>query len=282
VNVYRGLKAAGLMPLLIMAFLPLAISAGSIALARPQIEHSVVKQVPAIDVFISADVSEDMDDPSVYGDPNSMPEFTLSVITPGFFVDHMQDARIALSTFTMRTFLYYPFSTDKHVLQIEAKTIADSKQSSEWQTYDSPDGPIMTSIDMFTKYSKAKTKVFVLITDADADTYVTNEANLAMAESLKRLGVHMYLIVTGSDGPYDPNTDLVRFVESLGANGHLIHATSPDEMNKAVADINSYERTPVSVESEPVLTDVYFPFVIAAGVFFGLSLLVKLLIGQFL
>jgi hypothetical protein len=277
----KNLSTVGLLTIIPLILFGLALSAGCVALSRPVMQKApIVKQVPAIDVFIAADISDDMDDPSNPDDPNSMTEDKLSALTPTFFVEHMQDSRIALATFATKTYIYWPFSTDQKVLRLVAKEISNLSKSAESESYDAPTGPLQTAINMFTKYSQAKSKVFVLVTDGDADGFIKSEANTAMINELQKMGVHMYLIVIGSDGPFSVDTALVRFVNSFGEHGHVIRGISPEQMNEAAVQIAKLERTSVDVESTPQYKDIYLVFVAGFVVLLLLAMLSRALLRQ--
>lgn len=260
----------------------LALALIIVALARPQSTSRHVQiQTEGIDIVIALDISGSMLAEDFK--PNRLE--AAKKITEQF-IDARQNDRIGLVIFSAKSFTQCPLTIDHSVLknllkQIKSGLIEDGTAIGMG---------LATAVDRL-RFSKAKSKVVILLTDGVNNTGII--APLTAAELAETFAIKVYSIGVGTRGkaPYPMQTPfgtqyvnmdveidepLLKEISNI-TGGKYFRATNNKSLQEIYSEIDKMEKTRVD---EPVYTNYYdefFVFVFLAGVILILEFVLRYL-----
>jgi Ca-activated chloride channel family protein len=254
----------------------LALAAGVVALARPQIAHAHVKtKASGVDLVLALDVSGSMSSLDFKrGDkPVSRLEIVKSVVSE--FVAHRPDDRIAMIAFAGRPYLVSPLTLDHDWLVQNL----DRVRTGAVEDGTAIGSALAASVNRL-RQEPAKSKVVVLLTDGVNNSGAV-QPQLA-AEAAKALGVRVYTIgvgvrgeapmpVTGDDGTthlvmtkVDVDEDTLRKIADK-TGGAYFRATDTDSLRGIYASIDKMEKTTHSARSYETHEERFAWFLVPAA-----------------
>jgi len=248
-----------------------------VALARPQLVRSLERvQASGVDIMLVLDVSGSMtaEDYVIGGDRVNRVEVVKRVTQQ--FIEARPNDRIGIIAFAGRPYLVSPLTLDhdwliRNLDRVNVGIVEDSTAI----------GSAIASAATRLKDRDSKTKIIVLLTDG------ANNAGkvlpLTAAEAAKALGIKIYTIGAGSDGPvpvpvgkdmfgktvyqkmvFDFDEKLLDQVAKIG-DGKYFRAADTDSMDKTFREIDRMEKTKVEIEKSADYRDL-FPLLLALGV----------------
>jgi Ca-activated chloride channel family protein len=251
-----------------------------IALARPQSSNTTVNSdSDGIDIVLSMDVSGSMLAEDFK--PNRI-EAAKQVALQ--FVDQRPGDRIGLVIFSGESFTMCPITIDHNVLK---QQIMASKSGMITDGTSIGMG-LATAVDRL-RYSKAKSKVIILMTDGVNNTGLidpTTALEIAKAYKLK-----VYTIGVGTQGqammPMQTPMGTIRQMvpveidEALlgkiakQTGGKYFRATDNKSLKAVYSDIDKMEKTSIEITSFKRYAELFFPFAAIAIICLGLEALLR-------
>jgi Ca-activated chloride channel family protein len=194
------------------------------------------------------------------------------------FIDLRRGDRIAIVEFDDNVYYSWPFSMDTDVLQKKADqmTYIGGGTNFDGPAADASGmGPLQAAINMFTKYGKSESKVFVLVTDGGST--ISPDRMAQLTKQFEQLGIQVYVIGVGDDWTNNSSitTDLRNFVKAL--HGEVINAGSADQLTAGIEKINNVFTSKVTVDTQVDYKPIYDRFVLVALVAFMLFLVLNAL-----
>jgi len=253
-----------------------------IALARPQLGRTLEHVTASgVDIMLVLDVSGSMRaEDYVVGDQRMNRIDTAKRMTQ-LFIEARPNDRIGIIAFAGRPYLVSPLTLDHDWLisnldRVQIGMVEDSTAI----------GSALASAANRLKDRDSKTKIIVLLTDG------ANNAGkvlpLTAAEAAHALGIKIYTIGAGSDGPvpvpvgkdvfgrthyekmvFDFDEKLLDQV-ARQADGKYFRAADTASMNNTFKEIDRLEKTKIQVDKKADYRDL-FPFSILVGTIFLLS-----------
>jgi Ca-activated chloride channel homolog len=248
-----------------------------VALARPQLGRTLERvQASGVDIMLVLDVSGSMmaEDYTI-GSSRANRIDAVKRVTQQFIEARPND-RIGIIAFAGRPYLVSPLTLDHEWLirnldRVQLGLVEDGTAI----------GSALASAVARLKDRDSKTKLIVLLTDG------ANNAGkvlpLTAAEAGKALGIRIYTVGAGSDGPvpvpvgkdmfgktvyrkmvFDFDEKLLDQIAKIG-DGKYFRAADTDSMDKTFREIDRMEKTKVEVEKSADYRDL-FPFLLALGV----------------
>jgi Ca-activated chloride channel family protein len=253
------------------------------ALARPQRGNSTQElNVSGIDMILAVDVSGSMQamDYQRAGQQISRLELVKDVV--GKFVEARPNDRIGLVAFGGRPFLVSPLTLDHDYLlqnlsRLNTGFVEDSTAIGSG---------LASSVNRL-RDTHAKSKIVVLLTDGVNNT--GKIAPLTAAEAAQALGVKVYTIAAGSNGPAPlPITDqfgqrrivmipaevdekTLRAIADM-TGGRFYRAADADSLVRIYAEIDKLEKTTQTLKKYEHYTDLFVLALIPAFLFLGVEL----------
>jgi Ca-activated chloride channel family protein len=252
----RRAHAGSILASLVYATMALLI----VALARPQIGHTLEHvQASGVDIMLVLDVSGSMiaEDYTI-GDSRANRIDVVKRVTRKFIEARPND-RIGIIAFAGRPYLVSPLTLDHDWLlsrldDVHLGMVEDGTAI----------GSALASAASRLKDRESKTKIIVLLTDG------ANNAGkvlpLTAAEAAKTLGIKIYTIGAGSDGPvpvpvgkdmfgktvyqrmvFDFDEKLLEQIAKIG-DGKCFRAADTETMDKTFSEIDRLEKTKIEVE----------------------------------
>jgi Ca-activated chloride channel family protein len=261
----------------------LALAAGILALARPQIAHAHLEtQASGVDLVLALDTSGSMASLDFKrGDqPVSRLDVVKSEVTD--FIAQRPNDRIGMIAFAGRPYLVSPLTLD-HDWLVESLDRVKLGVVEDGTAIGSALGAAVNRL----RDQPAKSKVVVLLTDG-----VNNSGSVApqlAAEAAKALGVRVYTIgvgvrgeapmpVTGDDGKtrlvmtkVDIDEDTLRSIADT-TGGKYFRATDTDSLRDIYASIDKMEKTTHSVRSFETHEEKFSWFLFPASCLLALEL----------
>jgi Ca-activated chloride channel family protein len=251
-----------------------------IALARPQSSNTTINSdSDGIDIVLSMDVSGSMLAEDFK--PNRI-EAAKQVALQ--FVDQRPGDRIGLVIFSGESFTMCPITIDHNVLK---QQIMASKSGMITDGTSIGMG-LATAVDRL-RYSKAKSKVIILMTDGVNNTGLidpTTALEIAKAYKLK-----VYTIGVGTQGqammPMQTPMGTIRQMvpveidEALlgkiakQTGGKYFRATDNKSLKAVYSDIDKMEKTSIEITSFKRYAELFFPFAAIAIICLGLEALLR-------
>jgi len=257
----------------------LAIGALIIAMARPRSSFTEsTTDGQGIDMVLCFDISGSMTERDFI--PNRL-EAAKRVAED--FVRTREGDRIGVVIFSNISFTLTPVTTDYNMVLQQISQINSGYLEEEGTAIGSG---LATSIDRL-RYSKAKSKVIILLTDGmDFGGKISPDIATAMA---KTYGIKVYTIGIGSNKTVDDNdpfgqqgTRQLDFNPTLLKNiaqqtgGQYFQAGDNKTLSKVYESIGKLEKSDVKITTYNRYEEKYLPFVLAALLFLVLELVLRL------
>jgi len=248
-----------------------------VALARPQLGRTLERvQASGVDIMLVLDVSGSMmaEDYTIGSSRANRIDVVKRVTQQ--FIEARPNDRIGIIAFAGRPYLVSPLTLDHEWLirnldRVQLGLVEDGTAI----------GSALASAVSRLKDRDSKTKLIVLLTDG------ANNAGkvlpLTSAEAAKALGMKIYTVGAGSDGPvpvpvgkdmfgktvyqkmvFDFDEKLLDQIAKIG-DGKYFRAADTDSMDKTFREIDRMEKTKVEVEKSADYHDL-FPLLLALGV----------------
>lgn len=248
-----------------------------VALARPQLGRTLERvQASGVDIMLVLDVSGSMmaEDYTIGSSRANRIDVVKRVTQE--FIEARPNDRIGIIAFAGRPYLVSPLTLDHEWLirnldRVQLGLVEDGTAI----------GSALASAVSRLKDRDSKTKLIVLLTDG------ANNAGkvlpLTSAEAAKALGMKIYTVGAGSDGPvpvpvgkdmfgktvyqkmvFDFDEKLLDQIAKIG-DGKYFRAADTDSMDKTFREIDRMEKTNVEVEKSADYRDL-FPVLLALGV----------------
>ncbi len=244
------------------------------ALARPQsVFQKTSRTVEAVEMIICFDLSKSME--AIDFTPN---RHVVAINTITQFIDKRIDDRIGLVLFSGEAYLAVPLTQDHDVLK-NAVVTATNKNLEDGTAI----GQALAVGVHHLRYSKAKSRIMILVTDGDNNMGSVDP--LTAAELGKGYGVKIYTIGIGKKGRV---AFPVRRVDAFGreyqemqyltdavndellaeiakqTGGQSYHAEDPRVLGKIFSTIDTLEKTKVQTQSYVRYTELAWPWILAA------------------
>jgi len=248
-----------------------------VALARPQLGRTLERiQASGVDIMLVLDVSGSMmaEDYTIGSSRVNRIDAVKRVTQQ--FIEARPNDRIGIIAFAGRPYLVSPLTLDHEWLirnldRVQLGLVEDGTAI----------GSALASAVSRLKDRDSKTKLIVLLTDG------ANNAGkvlpLTSAEAAKALGMKIYTVGAGSDGPvpvpvgkdmfgktvyrkmvFDFDEKLLDQIAKIG-DGKYFRAADTDTMDKTFRQIDRMEKTKIEVEKSADYRDL-FPLFLALGV----------------
>jgi len=240
-----------------------------VALARPQLGRTLERiQASGVDIMLVLDVSGSMtaEDYTIGSSRANRVEVVKRVTQQ--FIEARPNDRIGIIAFAGRPYLVSPLTLDhdwliRNLDRVNVGLVEDGTAI----------GSALTSAVARLKDRDAKTKLIVLLTDG------ANNAGkvlpLTAAEAAKALGIRIYTVGAGSDGPvpvpvgkdmfgktvyrkmvFDFDEKLLDQIAKIG-DGKYFRAADTDSMDRTFREIDRMEKTKVEVEKSADYRDLF-------------------------
>jgi len=248
-----------------------------VALARPQLGRTLERvQASGVDIMLVLDVSGSMmaEDYTIGSSRANRIDVVKRVTQQ--FIEARPNDRIGIIAFAGRPYLVSPLTLDHEWLirnldRVQLGLVEDGTAI----------GSALASAVSRLRDRDSKTKLIVLLTDG------ANNAGkvlpLTSAEAAKALGMKIYTVGAGSDGPvpvpvgkdmfgktvyqkmvFDFDEKLLDQIAKIG-DGKYFRAADTDSMDKTFREIDRMEKTKIEVEKSADYRDL-FPLLLALGV----------------
>jgi Ca-activated chloride channel family protein len=248
-----------------------------VALARPQLGRTLERiQASGVDIMLVLDVSGSMmaEDYTIGSSRVNRIDAVKQVTQQ--FIEARPNDRIGIIAFAGRPYLVSPLTLDHEWLirnldRVQLGLVEDGTAI----------GSALASAVSRLKDRDSKSKLIVLLTDG------ANNAGkvlpLTSAEAAKALGMKIYTVGAGSDGPvpvpvgkdmfgktvyrkmvFDFDEKLLDQIAKIG-DGKYFRAADTDTMDKTFREIDRMEKTKIEVEKSAEYRDL-FPLFLALGV----------------
>lgn len=268
-----------------------AIACFIIALARPQLGKTVTRtQASGVDIMLAIDVSRSMlAEDFTIGNQRANRLEAVKQVTERFISSRPND-RIGIVAFAGRPYLVSPLTLDhdwliRNLDRLRIGLVEDGTAI----------GSAIASAANRLKDKDAKTKLIVLLTDGDNNAGKVTP--MTAAEAAKALGIRVYTIGAGSNGPVpypfqDPfgrtiyrhiempfGEDELKAIASL-TDAQYFRATDTNSLQAIFDEIDKLEKTKIEIERIAQYKDL-FPWFLMAGIsFLGLELLLSQLVWR--
>ncbi len=252
-----------------------------LAAARPQLmDQNTKRQVEGLDIMLVLDTSNSMlaMDFELEGKRQNRLEVVKHVVED--FIQKRMDDRLGLVVFGSQAFTQAPLTLDHKVLLEFLKPVKIGMAGPETAIGDA----LATAVKRL-KDIDAKSKIVILLTDG-ASTAGVVEPRSAV-EAARTLGIKIYAVGVGSDGPvpfptqgffgveyqqriFKMDTELMKFIaDSTG--GKFFLASDTETLQKIYATIDQLEKTRKDVDDPRPREEAAWIFLLAALAFFALE-----------
>jgi len=300
----KNLRLLAKLPLVLAG---LAATLLVVALARPQVPGDPVhKTIPGRDIILAVDISYSMTFPFKGKiEPHVTPpelefktpyverrhvEKGLQFVPPKdglqrihplqnallrFIENRWQEKtgdRIGLIVFDVRPRYGWPLTDDLRQLYRKAQFIQNHLGTGT-NFGKNPPGPIDLAVEHFKESGQAKSKVLILVTDGEDD--IDPETKSRLVNLITKNNIRLYLVGVG-ETLATKDVDIVKVADSVG--GKVFRVENAGAMADCFAAIDRMEKSEVTVSQMETRNDVFFYFVWAAIVAFGLFLLSEIFI----
>lgn len=282
VGILRTLRSAPMFWLNLPQILRLGLLACLIlAAARPQVmDVNTKRQVEGLDIMLVLDTSNSMlaMDFELDGKRQNRLEVVKHVVED--FIQKRTDDRIGLVIFGSQAFTQAPLTLDHRVLMEFMKPVKIGMAGPETAIGDA----LATAVKRL-KDIDAKSKVVILLTDG-ANTAGTMDPRSAV-EAARTLGIKVYAVGVGSDGPvpyptqgffgieyqqriFKMDTELMKFIaDSTG--GKFFLASDTKSLQQVYTTIDQLEKTKTAVDDPRPRDEIAWVFLLAALALFALE-----------
>ena len=246
-----------------------ALACFVVALARPRLGSTISRvQASGVDIMLVLDVSRSMlaEDFTIGGRRANRLEAVKQVTEK--FIRQRPNDRMGIVAFAGRPYLVSPLTLDHDWLvanleRIEIGAVEDGTAI----------GSALASAANRLKDKEAKTKIIVLLTDGDNNA--GRVMPLTAAEAARALGIRVYTVGAGSDGPVPYpvgrdmfgrvvyrqvemgfNEEALRQIASI-TKGDYFRATDTKSLERIFAAIDRLEKTKVEIEKFSQYRELY-------------------------
>ncbi|MCX7869322.1 MAG: VWA domain-containing protein, partial [Terrimicrobiaceae bacterium] len=247
-----------------------------LALARPRLGSTLTRvQASGVDIMLVLDVSRSMlaEDFTIGGRRANRLEAVKQVTEK--FIRQRPNDRMGIVAFAGRPYLVSPLTLDHDwlVANLERTEIGAVEDGTAI-------GSALAAASNRLKDKQAKTKIIVLLTDGDNNA--GRVTPLTAAEAARALGIRVYTVGAGSDGPVPYpvgrdmlgrtvyrnvemgfNEEVLRQIASI-TSGDYFRATDTKSLERIFAAIDQLEKTKVEIEKFSQFRELY-PWPVAAG-----------------
>jgi Mg-chelatase subunit ChlD len=172
-----------------------------------------------------------------------------------------QSDRIAVMTFDMYQYWYWPLTDDLKVIFRNAKFI--SRIVGDGTNFGSIDpGPLDAAISHFDEMGKARSRVIIMVTDGEDS--IPNDAMKRLTEKMTSHDVHFYVVGVG-ETLATQKVDIMRLADAV--HGHVFRVEKAGDMQQVFEQIDAMERSEIKIASTEKRDERFFYFAFAA---FGL------------
>ncbi len=285
----RGLRLY-LRPLVDALFV-LGLAILVVAIARPQIVEYEEEEVEGIDIFVAFDMSGSMNaldlDESEIRDLERRGEapktrFEEAQTTLVEFIDSRPNDRIGIVLFGRETVLQFPLTLDHGLLREQVEALRMGDIDGDGTAIGNAVGRSLAGLED----SEATSRILILITDGDRRG--GSLSPMKSAEMAKAMGIPIYPILVGRDGPalvevgQDPfgntryrnvefpiNPELMQEMADY-TGGQYFRALDAVAMADDLHEIlDGYDQTRLEDRGRPRQREYYVPFVVAALLLFS-------------
>ncbi len=246
-----------------------------VALARPRLgKTSQIIESSGVDIFLALDISGSMaaEDFTLGGQPASRLDAVKDVTKR--FIEARPNDRIGVIVFAGRPYLMSPATLDHTYLLQNLERL----QNGLLRDTGTSIGTALASATNRLKDKPAKSKLVILLTDG-AENVTTIKPTVA-AEAAKALGIRIYTIAAGTDGPVrvpqmafgqkvyttqrfptdEPGLQEIARI----ADGQFFRAADTDSLAKVFEQIDKLEKTEVKLKQHVEWREL-FEWFLAAG-----------------
>lgn len=260
----------------------IALACLIIALARPRLRFTETETTgKGIDIVLCFDISGSMTERDFV--PNRL-EAAKSVAAN--FVREREGDRIGITIFSNISFTLCPVTTDYNMVLQQIQNINSGYLQEEGTAIGSG---LATSIDRL-QYSKAKSKVIILLTDGvDFGGKISPDIAVSMA---KMFGIRIYTVGIGSNKkinetiqtPFGPQVQehQLEFNPALLKNiahqtgGQYFQAEDNESLQKIYDSINQLEKSDIKIHAYNKYTEEYLPWLLMAFALISLEEILRL------
>ncbi len=254
-----------------------------IALARPRLgKTSDIIESSGVDIFLTLDISGSMaaEDFTLGGQPASRLDAVKDVTKR--FIEARPNDRIGVIVFAGRPYLMSPATLDHAYLLQNLERLQNGLLTDTATSV----GTALASATNRLKEKPAKSKLIILLTDG-AENVTTIKPTVA-AEAAKALGIRIYTIAAGTDGPVRvPQTVFGRKIYTTQrfptdepglqeiariADGQFFRAADTDSLGKVFEQIDKLEKTEVKLKRHIEWRELFEWFLAAGATLFILRL----------
>jgi Mg-chelatase subunit ChlD len=193
-------------------------------------------------------------------DPNSVTRIKLAQAAVLDFVRNRyiakQNDRIAIMTFDVYQYWFWPLTDDLKIIYRNAKFI--SRVVGDGTNFGAIDpGPIDAAISHFDEMGKARSKVIIMVTDGEDE--IPDDAMKRLVDKMTSHGVHFYVVGVG-ETLATQTVDIMRLADAV--HGHVFRVEQAGDMQQVFQQIDALERSPIKVASTEKRDErfVYFAF----------------------
>ncbi|MGR3811418.1 VWA domain-containing protein [Jiulongibacter sp. NS-SX5] len=242
----------------------MALAFAIIALARPQVLHTVEEEIAkGIDIVLAIDISESMLTEDI---GTNRLEVAKSVAKE--FVKKRQNDRIGLVVFAGQSITLCPLTTDHEILEDYLSNINSQDISSQGTAIGNA---VATSINRL-RDSQGNSKVIILLSDGDNTAgNIGPETSMALAKSF---GIRIYSIALGLQNALEFDTQSLSAL-AVNTKGSFFKVNSEAALSNVFNEIDSLERKKFENITMRDVTDYYYIYLNWAIIFILLSLIVK-------
>ncbi|HEY9867702.1 MAG TPA: VWA domain-containing protein [Candidatus Obscuribacterales bacterium] len=294
VHLTNGISAGAILYRLPLVLLSISFVLLSVALARPQRLHVESEQtIKARDIMIAVDISGSMASPfqgqipELEKDPEldkELPPRPPKKPRPGQPPEAKGGRRIDAAQWAVLAFIrdrwlaaagdrvgiivfdhapYYSWPLTHDLRQIYRKgEFVEEGLGGGTNFGDLKPGPLDAAADHFDELGKSATKVLILVTDGEDN--ISSSTAERLRDLLSSRGIRLYVIHVGEKDKQD--LDIIRFTEEMG--GKVFRVDNTAELRAGFKTIDEMERTVISVTVSNRHEEAFWPFALAAALFF--------------
>lgn len=249
-----------------------AIGCLIIALARPRAKFTQTETTgKGIDIVLCFDISGSMTERDFV--PNRL-EAAKSVATD--FVKGRQGDRIGITIFSNISFTLCPVTSDYNMVLQQIAAINSGYLEEQGTAIGSG---LATSIDRL-RYSKAKSKVIILLTDGvDFGGKISPDIATSMA---KTYGIRVYTIGVGSnkkveDRQLEFNPELLQNI-ARQTGGQYFQAESNATLTKVYQSIGELEKSDIKITTYNRYEEQFLPYLLTGLILLFIEILLRLVV----
>lgn len=260
----------------------------TVALARPKvIDHEFKDNTLGIDIIFALDISASM----LARDMGTSNRLEAAKATISNFIDNRSSDRMGLLLFAAESFTQVPATTDYSLLKHKLYLV----KADEFIKAGTAIGVAVANSVARLKFSDAKTKIIVLLTDGENNSGTIDP--LLALEIAKKHSVKIYTIGIGTEGmatipiiqknpitnksykTYSSiytkvNTGLLKKI-ATETNGKFYRAIDKNSLSNIFDEINSLEKTKISTSTITKYKELFYIPLMIGFILYFISLILK-------